>query len=541
MAFVHLHIHTEYSLLKSTARIDELVQRAKKLNMGALAITDKNVLHGIVPFYKACKKEGIKPLAGIELDIQIGRENAYPLVFLAENRSGYQNLLQLATTANKQGTEPFLTFEELQGSLEGVICLIPWGESELFFSIQQREKERILSLVDKLKILFSEGYLYMEWSPQGTEREKRTWEKAAERFEIPLAAGANVHVIDEGENETRSALEAIKEGKSLKEVKENEDPSRGKFCSEEGIRKRGAPEKALQNTENIANRCSWELPLGELNMPRFPLPQGKSTEEELKRLCEEGAVKRYGSLNEEIRKRLQKELETINEMGFADYFLIVWDFISFAKKRGILVGPGRGSAAGSLVAYVLFITEIDPLTYNLIFERFLNPERISLPDIDIDFPDYRREEVISYVIEKYGKNHVAQIVTFGTFGARAAIRDVGKVLEIPQGLIDRLASMIPSESTSLPKAAEESPELLEILRKDKEAEAVFALASKVEGLPRHTSIHAAGIVMSQTPLYEITALSEGKNDTLVTQFPMNDLEELGLLKMDFLGLKTLRL
>ncbi|WP_240374622.1 DNA polymerase III subunit alpha [Bacillus piscicola] len=541
MDFIHLHIHTEYSLLDSTVRINELVGKAAGMEMSALAITDKDVMYGVIPFYKKCKESGIKPIIGLELWVNglESKGSAYPVVLLAKNNEGYQSLLKLSTYKQCNNT---ITLEEVEKELKHCFIIMPYADSEAASLLRHGDTEKAARVVENWKRAAEKHSLYLERQPVKEEGTiLKVWEKIAAQHELPLAAGNNVHMVNEGDRHALCALQAIAKGVSLQEVKdEAEDTFKGVFM-DPAITK-DVEETSLLATKDIAERCNVHINFEQRFLPRYPLSEGKTPDKTLRAWCEAGAVKRFGHLSETVIKRLEMELAVIHQMGFDDYFLIVADFVKFARERGMLVGPGRGSAAGSLVAYLLEITDIDPLKHRLLFERFLNPERVTMPDIDIDFPDYRRDEVIEYVSKKYGRNRVARIITFGTFGARAAVRDAGRIIQAPQALIERMASLIPQEHhMTLQKAAKTNPSFKQLLDQEPLASSIWSIACKVEGLPRHTSIHAAGVVMSAEELTNHVPVMKKSDEVLMTQYSMDILEDIGLLKMDFLGLKNLSL
>ncbi|MGY4689233.1 DNA polymerase III subunit alpha [Salibacterium sp. K-3] len=541
MEFVHLHIHTEYSLLESTARMDTLIQQAAALGMKALAITDKNAMHGVVPFYKKCVSAGIKPIIGLELWVEgMERSGSYPVVLLAENNSGYRELMRLSTV--KQ-TEQTITMERTAGILENAVLLFPYAESEPAALLRDGETTKAVDVLRGWNKAAAEA-LYLERQPvYGEEELVQAWKGLAGEAGLPLAAGFNVHMAAAEEQEALLALKAVETGKPLTEVARGEIKHQGWINDTEGeyYLLQHEPE-AVRETNRIAERCTVTIDFNQPLLPSFPLPSGYTSESLLREQCERGVERRYDDPGAEIWERLRHELTIIRDMGFEDYFLLVADFVDFARKQGMLVGPGRGSAAGSIVSYALEITDVDPVRHDLLFERFLNPERLNMPDIDIDFPDYRRDEVIEYAARTYGREHVAQIVTFGTFGARAAIRDTGRILEAPQALVDRLSSYIPQgQGASLNKAYQENQAMRELLDKEATAKAMFRLAVQLEGLPRHTSVHAAGVVMSGSRLFDHVPLMKKDEGILLTQYAMHELEELGLLKMDFLGLRNLTL
>ncbi|MBO8163691.1 MAG: DNA polymerase III subunit alpha [Brevibacillus sp.] len=555
-SFVHLHVHTEYSLLDGAARIEQLVARAKELGMPALAITDHANLYGAIPFYKACRSVGIKPIIGMEAYLAEGSLTERParnapapfhLVLLAENMTGYRNLIKLSSIAHTKGLHllPRLNKEVLQRHAEGLIALSACREGEVTRLLAAGEVDAARQAARWYERVFGPGRFYLELQDHGTEWERRLNQRLLRLHQetgIPLIATNNVHYVQKSDARWQDVLLAIKEGKAINE----EDRSR--YETDEYYLKSGAemarlfayaPE-ALHNTLAVAERCTLELQFGQPILPQFAVPEGTTADEYLRALCEQGCRERYGELTAEVRERLEHELSIITRTGFTDYFLIVWDFMRYAHENGIPTGPGRGSAAGSLVAYALKITNVDPLKHHLLFERFLNPERISMPDIDIDFSVERRDEVIRYVAEKYGYDRVAQIVTFGTMAARAAVRDVGRVLGLSLGLVDRVARMIPATpGMTIDKALALNPGLSALMAENKQVAQLIEVAKGLEGLPRHTSTHAAGVVISREPLTEYVPLQEGAEGLALTQYPMDVLEEIGLLKMDFLGLRNL--
>ncbi|MGN7470787.1 DNA polymerase III subunit alpha [Brevibacillus sp. SAFN-007a] len=554
-SFVHLHVHTEYSLLDGAARIEALVARAQELGMRALAITDHANLYGAVPFYKACKQARIKPIIGMELYVIEGnlqdrvRHAPAPhhLIVLAENETGYRNLLKLATIANTDGNYliPRVNKEALVRHAEGLIALSGCQHGEVAQHLLAGEAEAAREAALWHRRVFGEANYFLELADHGLESERRLnarLVKLSQETGIPLVATNNVHYVLQNEHRLHDILLAIKEGKTV------EEENRFRYETDQYYLKSGeemaaafsyVPE-ALANTVRIADRCSLELSFGAHILPEFPLPKGQDSAQYLRALCEQGCRERYGEMTPQIRERLDHELAIITGTGFTDYFLIVWDFMRYAHQHGIPTGPGRGSAAGSLVAYALKITNVDPLRFHLLFERFLNPERVTMPDIDIDFSVERRDEVIRYVANKYGHDRVAQIITFGTMAARAAVRDVGRALGLSLGLIDRVAKMIPqSPGMTIDRAIEINPEIGKLCAENKQAALLIETAKGVEGLPRHASTHAAGVVISREPLTSYVPLQTGNEGLALTQYPMEILEEVGLLKMDFLGLRNL--
>ncbi|KEF39578.1 DNA-directed DNA polymerase III PolC [Schinkia azotoformans MEV2011] len=549
LKFVHLHVHSSYSLLNSTLHIEDLVKAAAQQGHTALAITDDNVMYGAVAFYKACKRHNIKPIIGLSLLVESeadaeGKRASYPLILLAQTNMGYRHLLKLSTlvqTEYKNG----VPFAVLNSYSKDLVAISP-SLGEINQQLLHENFETVLKLLEKYTALFRHNF-YMAIEPSFSKHEQLLNSLVIQfcrEKSIQSVIANPIHYLQKEDAIIHECLQCIKNGTRLTETDKSFEGKQYFLKDEETMVKefQHLPE-AIQNTVKIASQCNITIDLGNMVLPKFPLPQGITADQYLKGLCKRGLEKRYKSnLPSGAYERLEYELTVIQKMHFSDYFLIVWDFMSYAHKHKILTGPGRGSAAGSLVAYVLGITNIDPLKYNLLFERFLNPERISMPDIDIDFPDHRRDEMIQYVSSKYGKEHVAQIVTFGTLGARVSIRDVGRVLGVQSTEIDRLAKIIPSRpGISLEQALKQSIPLQKELQENNEARKVFTIALKIEGLPRHTSTHAAGVVISDSPLSDLVPLQEGHDGVMLTQYPMDILEELGLLKMDFLGLRNLSL
>jgi len=558
MAFTHLHVHTEYSLLDGSGKIKELLPRAKELGMDSIAITDHGVMYGVIDFYKKAREVGIKPILGCEIyvapgsrfDREVGKgdDRYHHLVLLAENNEGYKNLMKIVTRGFTEGYyyRPRVDYEILERYHEGIIALSACLAGEIPGKLLKNDEEGAKASALRLQSIFGEGNFFLELQDHGI-REQTLVNTGLIRMSketgIPLVATNDVHYIMAEDDVPHDLLLCIQTGKLVTD----EDRMRyegGQYYlkSEEEMRKifPYAPE-ALDNTHKIAERCNVEIEFGIQKVPRYDVPEGYNAESYLRSLCSEGLKKRYGdNPSSQLTERMDYELSTIRDMGYVDYFLIVWDFIHFAKSRGIAVGPGRGSAAGSLVSYCLEITDIDPIRYQLIFERFLNPERVSMPDIDVDFCYERRQEVIDYVYDKYGKDKVVQIITFGTMAARMAVRDVGRVLNIPYNQVDRVAKMIPMElGITIEKALKTNPDLIAAYRSDEGVKNLIDMSMRLEGLPRHTSIHAAGVVIGSEPLDEFVPLSRGADNVITTQFTMTTIEELGLLKMDFLGLRTL--
>ena len=558
MAFTHLHVHTEYSLLDGSSKISELLPRAKELGMDSLAITDHGVMYGVIDFYKKAKEVGIKPILGCEIYVapgsrfdreqSRGEDRYYHLVLLAENNQGYKNLMKIVTRGFTEGYyyRPRVDYEVLERYHEGIIALSACLAGEIPNKILKEDYEGAREAARKMNALFGPGNFFLELQDHGLRQQTQVDSvimRMSKELDIPLVVTNDVHYIREEDAVPHDILLCIQTGKLVTD-KDRMRYEGGQFFlkSEEEMQKVFPyAREAMENTHKIAERCNVEIVFGEQKVPKFDVPEGYDAFSYLKELCEKGLVKRYGDPPpEELKERLAYELDTIKNMGYVDYFLIVWDFIRFAKSQGIAVGPGRGSAAGSVVSYCLEITNIDPIRYQLIFERFLNPERVSMPDIDIDFCYERRQEVIDYVYEKYGKDKVVQIITFGTMAARMAVRDVGRAMNIPYAQVDKVAKMIPMElGITIEKALKHNPELRQAYEADEVTKNLIDMSMRLEGLPRHTSIHAAGVVIGSEPLDEFVPLSRGADNVITTQFTMTTIEELGLLKMDFLGLRTL--
>ncbi|KGM94802.1 DNA polymerase III subunit alpha [Clostridium novyi A str. 4552] len=552
--FVHLHTHTEYSLLDGSGKIGGLIERAKELGMNSLAITDHGTMFGCVDFYKKAKEAGIKPIIGSEIyvaskSMHIKRNDSenrnHHLVLLVKNETGYKNLMKIVSKAAIEGFyyKPRVDHEYLKEHSEGLIALSACLAGEISYNLLNGTKEKAREVALFYKDIFKDGF-YLELQYHGIDKQLRVNEMLIElskELDIPLVATNDVHYIKKEDAKSHDVLLCIQTGKTL------DDEDRMKYEPQNFYLK--SPEEmydtfsyvpgALENTAKIADECNFDYVFHESKLPNFPLPEGKDHFEYMKELCYKGLEVRYPKITPELKERLEYELGVIKEMGYVDYFLIVWDFFRFSHEKGIMTGPGRGSAAGSLVAYTLGITKIDPIKYNLIFERFLNPERVSMPDIDSDFCYERRGEVIDYVVEKYGKDNVSQIVTFGTMAPRACIRDVGRAMNYSYAEVDRIAKMIPTVlGITIDKALEMNPELKEAYDSDNRVKELIDVARDLEGLPRHTSTHAAGVVIASHPLVNYVPLSKNE-EAIVTQFTMTTLEELGLLKMDFLGLRTL--
>lgn len=565
MNFTHLHVHTEYSLLDGSSKIGEIVRRAKELGMDSLAITDHGVMYGAIDFYRAAKEAGINPVIGCEVYVAPGSRFAretgtgqsnggeddsryHHLVLLAENNTGYANLVKIVSRGFTEGFyyKPRIDYEILQEFHEGIIALSACLAGAVPSLLKRGLYEEACEEAKKLLGIFGPGNFFLELQDHGISEQKMVNQgliRMHRDMGIDLVATNDVHYIYDTDAEAHDILLCIQTGKKVAD--ENRMRYEGgqfylKSPEEMSQLFPYAPE-ALENTHKIAERCHVEITFGEYKLPRFQVPDGYTSEEYLRQLCARGLEERYGEKAEELRERMDYELDTIQEMGFVDYFLIVWDFIKYAKDNGISVGPGRGSAAGSIVAYALQITDlIDPIQYNLLFERFLNPERVTMPDIDIDFCYERRQEVIDYVNRKYGEDHVVQIVTFGTMSARMVIRDVGRVLDYPYAFVDNVAKAVPMElDITIQKALQMNPELRRMYDTDEQTKKLIDMSLRLEGLPRHTSVHAAGVVISPKPVEEFVPLSRSSDGGITTQYTKDTLEELGLLKMDFLGLRTL--
>lgn len=545
MSFIQLQIHTAYSLLRSTVKIESLVEKAKTASLSALAITDINVMHGVIPFYKECKKHGIKPIIGLTADILHGEES-YPLVLYARNYKGYVNLLKISS-AIKTKSPQGLPEKWLKGYADGLLALTPGRDGAIEQALLQEKTDQALQFLHLFQSIFGEKYFYLALQRVKADQEtllNNRLRDFANHHKLQLVATNPVYYLDQNDALAQEALMAIEDGVKLSDESRRRLPSRNfylKSAQEMFELFEDIPE-ALENAMNIGSLCNVEIPLNRTLLPKYPVPEKKNAHEYLKEICQKGFQERYKNPPSHYLERLNYELHVIGRMNFSDYFLIVWDFMRYARSKKILTGPGRGSAAGSMVAYVLYITDVDPMKHNLLFERFLNPERISMPDIDIDFPDERRDEVISYVASKYGELHVAQILTFGTFAAKAAIRDCGRVFGLNTKELDTLSKMVPSRlGITIEQALKESKPLRDFYEENECNQRLIQTALKLEGLPRHTSTHAAGVVISDLPLTEVIAIQEGHGGIHLTQFSMDILEEIGLLKMDFLGLRNLTL
>ena len=557
MSFVHLHVHTEYSLLDGSNKIKEYVARVKELGMDSAAITDHGVMYGVIDFYKEAKKAGINPILGCEVYVAPGsrfdretghsEDRYYHLVLLAENEEGYHNLMKIVSRGFTEGYyyKPRVDKEILRQYSGGLIalsaCLAGEVQKNLVRGLYEEAKQAAYEYQD----IFGKGNFFLELQDHGISEQQTANQgllRLAKETGIELVATNDCHYTYAEDEKPHDILLCLQTGKKLSDENrmryeggqyyvKSEDEMRGLFPY---------ALQALENTQKIADRCHVEIEFGVTKLPRYDVPDGYTSWEYLQKLCFDGLKERYPGSPQELVDRLGYELETIRTMGYVDYFLIVWDFIKYARDHEIMVGPGRGSAAGSIVAYCLGITNIDPIRYNLLFERFLNPERVTMPDIDVDFCFERRQEVIDYVTRKYGPDRVVQIVTFGTLAARGVIRDVGRVMDLPYAFVDGIAKMIPTElNITLDRALTMNPELKKVYETDEQVKELIDMSKRLEGLPRHTSMHAAGVVISQKSIDEYVPLSLGSDNSPVTQFTMTTLEELGLLKMDFLGLRTL--
>ena len=558
MNFAHLHVHTEYSLLDGSNKIKEYVNRVKELGMTAAAITDHGVMFGVIEFYRAARAAGINPVLGCEVYVApgsrfdkeaVGRDEDryYHLVLLAENNTGYSNLMKIVSRGFTEGYyyKPRVDYEVLEQYHEGIIalsaCLAGEVQKNLLRGLYDEGRKAAL----RYEKIFGKGNFFLELQDHGIPEQSIVNQqllRLAEETGIELVATNDVHYTYAEDEKPHDILLCLQTGKKLAD----EDRMRyegGQYyvkSKEEMAALFPYALQALENTQKIADRCHVEIEFGVTKLPKFDVPDGFTSWEYLNKLCFDGLEKRYGEPGQELVDRLNYELGVIKNMGYVDYFLIVWDFIHFARENGIMVGPGRGSAAGSIVAYTLGITNIDPIRYQLLFERFLNPERVSMPDIDVDFCFERRQEVIDYVVRKYGKDQVAQIVTFGTLQARGVIRDVGRVMDLPYAFVDSISKMVPKElNITLDKALKMNPELKKLYDENPQVKELIDMSKRLEGLPRHTSMHAAGVVICQKNVDEFVPLALGADNTVITQFTMTTLEELGLLKMDFLGLRTL--
>lgn len=557
MAFAHLHVHTEYSLLDGSNKIKEYVEKIKALGMTAGAITDHGVMYGVIDFYKAAREAGINPVLGCEvyvapgsrLDREMvhGEDRYYHLVLLAENNTGYGNLMKIVSKGFVEGYyyKPRVDMEVLEKYHEGIIALSACLAGEVQRNLVRGMYEEAKEVAYRYERCFGKGNFFLELQDHGIPEQKLVNQqllRMSQETGIELVATNDVHYTNAEDAEPHDILLCLQTGKKLADEDRMRYEGGQYYVKSEEEMKSLFPYalQALENTQKIADRCHVEIEFGHTKVPHFEVPEGYDSWTYLNKLCHEGLDKRYGADAPKYLQKLDDELAVIKNMGYVDYFLIVWDFIHYAREHDIMVGPGRGSAAGSLVSYTTGITDIDPVRYNLIFERFLNPERVSMPDIDVDFCFERRQEVIDYVVEKYGKDCVTQIVTFGTLAARGVIRDVGRVMDLPYNFVDTIAKAIPNElGITIDKALMMNPELRGMYESDESVKKLIDMSRRLEGLPRHTSMHAAGVVISQKPMDEYVPLSRASDGTITTQFTMTTIEELGLLKMDFLGLRTL--
>ncbi|MEQ1845070.1 MAG: DNA polymerase III subunit alpha, partial [Nitrospira sp.] len=561
--FVHLHLHTQFSLLDGANQIEPLVQQIKSFNQPAVAMTDHGNMFGAIEFYRKAKEAGIKPIIGCEAymapgsrlaakDSGLAHNDYYHLILLARNLTGYQNLIKLVSKAYLEGFyyKPRMDKEILKEHHEGLIALSGCLSGEIPYLIGQKDMAGAMAVAGEFQEIFGKEHFYLEVQANGLDHQRVANSgllEMSKKMDIPMVGTNDCHYLKKEDFRPHELMLCLQTGKTIS------DPNRMKFDTDQ-LYVKSTDEvtaafiefpEAVNNTCRIADNCDLQLTLNKTYLPQYKVPEGFTRETYLESLALAGLAARLKERPSQIlpaayELRLREEITIICSMGFAGYFLIVWDIIKFARSRNIPVGPGRGSAAGSLVAYALRITDLDPLVYTLLFERFLNPERVSLPDIDMDFCMDRRNEVINYVVDKYGKDHVAQIITFGTLGAKAAIRDVGRVLEIPYAEVDRVAKLVPNQlNITLQQALEQEPKLLDLVNTDPRVNELMGIARSLEGLARHASTHAAGVVISEGPLTDHVPLYKGSNDEVVTQYSMGDVEKIGLVKFDFLGLKTL--
>ncbi|UII55162.1 DNA polymerase III subunit alpha [Cytobacillus spongiae] len=548
MSYIHLHVQSAYSLLSSTATVEQLVSSAKQKGFTAIALTDRNVMYGAISFYKECLKQSIKPILGLTVDVisEMDEEKAYPLVLLANNQKGFKNLLKITSVV--QTKSPLgIPIKWLKHYSEGITAISPGLDGEIERFLLDEDENTAMKIVEIYKQTFEPNQFYLAIQNLGiTEQEKMNsqLQKLGSAYGVELVATNPVYYLAREDSFAHECVLSIKNGDKLQDELRERLPSDQYYLKDtnEVVEGMSAYPDALENTLAIAERCNVMLELNQQHLPKYPVSEGESAASLLEKICWKGLQERFSEVGIEHKQRLQYELSVIQKMNFSDYFLIVWDFMRFAREREILTGPGRGSAAGSIVAYVLYITDVDPIKHELLFERFLNPERISMPDIDIDFPDNRRDEVIDYVVHKYGELHVAQIITFGTLAAKAAIRDVGRVFGLNPKELDTVSKYIPSRlGITLKEAYQESESLRNFIRQSDMNKRLFETALKLEGLPRHTSTHAAGVIISEQPLIQMVPIQEGHNHVYLTQYSMEHLESVGLLKMDFLGLRNLSL
>ena len=555
--FAHLHVHSEYSLLDGACRIEKLVDRVAELGQTSCALTDHGVMYGVIDFYRAARENGIKPIIGCEIYVApgsrfdreagSGEDRYYHMILLAENNTGYQNLMKIVSKGFVEGFyyKPRVDDEVLRTYHEGIIALSACLAGEIPRYLSRGMYEEACKSAQKYRDIFGPDNFFLELQDHGIPAQRTVNQglmRMSQELQIPLVATNDCHYIYKEDVESHDILLCIQTGKKVTDENRMRYEGGQFYVKSEDEMRALFPyaQEALDNTHKIAERCNVEIEFGVTKLPQYDVPDGYTSWEYLQKLCRDGFQKRYPNDDGALRERLSYELDVIHSMGYVDYFLIVWDFIHFAKSNGIMVGPGRGSAAGSIVAYSLEITDIDPIRYQLIFERFLNPERVSMPDIDVDFCFERRQEVIDYVVRKYGKDRVVQIVTFGTLAAKGVVRDVGRALDMPYAQCDAIAKMIPGDlGMTLDKALKASPDLREAYESDDSVKYLIDMSKRLEGLPRHTSMHAAGVVISRAAVDEYVPLSRASDGSITTQFTMTTLEELGLLKMDFLGLRTL--
>ncbi|MBP1968882.1 DNA polymerase-3 subunit alpha [Virgibacillus natechei] len=546
MSYTHLQVRSGYSLMNSTITIDKLVQRASELEFDALALTDEQVLYGAIPFYKACQNYKIKPIIGMVVYTTDEEQENIPCIFLAKNKNGYQSLVKISThIQHRKNTN--IAIEELRVYVEDLICIIPVHNTKIATLLDTQNHDKVVDYITTWKHLVHEGDFYLGIQDHGLESERhihRSLKAFHDKYHIPVVAIQDVRYIHQSDDSAYDCLQAMKQGNTwnmrITDPDRKERFLRSAFEMEQ-LFSNFWPE-VIEESEAIKQKCNVTFDFDQRMIPAYPVPQQMSAHAYLEKICWTNVETKYEEVTEEVSNRLTYELTVIQSMQFSDYFLIVSDFIGYAKDNRIVVGPGRGSAAGSLVAYVLGITDVDPIKYDLLFERFLNPERLTMPDIDIDFSDVRRDEVIEYVRNKYGNEHVAQIITFGTFAARSLVRELIKTMDIDQQDANFILRHIPVQARkSIVDLAKESEDLKNYIKQSDSLKVLFAISIKLEGLPRHVSTHAAGIVISEKPLMEHIPLTTGTNETNLTQFPMNDLEELGLLKIDLLGLRNLTL
>ncbi len=559
MAFTHLHVHTEYSLLDGSNKIKEYVKRLKELGMDSGAITDHGVMYGVIDFYKEAKANGIKPILGCEVyvapnsrfdkEVGGGEDRYHHLVLLAENNKGYANLMKIVSRGFTEGYyyRPRVDMEVLSQYHEGIIALSACLAGEVPRFIEKGLYQEAKKCAQKYLDCFGSGNYFLELQDHGIPEQKTVNAallRLSKELDIPLVATNDIHYTYADDAASHDILLCIQTAKKVTDRDRMRYEGGQYYVKSEMEMRELFPyaQEAIDNTAKIADRCNVEIEFGVTKLPHYDVPEGYDSWTYLNKLCSDGLKERYPNDDGELAKKMNYELGVIKDMGYVDYFLIVWDFINWARENGIPVGPGRGSAAGCMVSYCLHITNIDPVKYSLVFERFLNPERVSMPDIDIDFCDERRQEVIDYVSEKYGRDKVVQIVTFGTMAAKGVIRDVGRALDLPYSYVDGIAKMIPSENNfpvSISRALEMNPELRNLYQGDEQVKNLIDMSRRLEGLPRHTSMHAAGVVICQRPADEFVPLSRGSDGAITTQFTKNILEDLGLLKMDFLALRTL--